>query len=174
MDVGKATIIAAVIALLATILVDVLKARRNGRAIEEIKSATTEHIKPTVNRIVEESEKQTAQLNDLHADLEHRKRLEAQSSTIKSGQDMLLTGTTLILEEYRDIKQQCKDLQNQLTDWKIKYHELNTSFQALSVENESLRAKLAGEEIRDFRQETSQQSGKAYPAPSRDDWELEP
>ncbi len=167
MDVGKATIIAAVIALLAALLVDVLKALRNGKTIGEIKSTTTEHIKPGVDRIAEESAKQTAQLNDLHADLEHRRRLEAQSSTIKSGQDMMLTGTNLILAEYHDMKQQCKDLQNQLTEWMSKYHKL-------AIENESLRAKPARVELRSFRQAASQQSSETNPVLSHDDWELEP
>jgi len=131
--IALATIAAALIAGVITLVVDCRESKRNGKAIDKISSTTTD-VKPKVENIEKLSQRQAEQMNSLISDLEHRKRMEAQYPQGMSGKDLMLSGVNKMLEQYEKISDQCQKTQEEITQLKIENASLRNQNQKLKEE----------------------------------------
>lgn len=128
-------LLAALITGVVTLIVLFVQTKRDGKTIVETKAIASD-VQPKINNIDYRTEKQSEKIDVLVADVDYRKRVEANFPGGLSGRDMLQTGAQRLLEEGAELNQKYQELS-------LKYQQAQIRIMELCVENSQLRSQVA-------------------------------
>ena len=137
---AAAVIAAPIIAGIVTLIVQSKQLKRDGRVIDETKAIATD-IQPKVNNIDYRTEKQLEKIDVLVAEVDYRKRVEANFPSGLSGRDLIHAGTQKLIDEGAERNLQYQELS-------LKYQQAQNRIMELNVENSQLRSQVAELRIR--------------------------
>ena len=128
---AAAVIAAALITGVITLIVQGVQLKRDGKNIEATQAIAAD-MKPKVESINKQTEKQTDKLDLLVADLDHRKRLEASNPHGASAREALLSSAQALLEQNAQLAKQYSLLM-------LDYQQAQAEIAALKEEIHELR-----------------------------------
>lgn len=137
---AAAVIAAPIIAGIVTLIVQSKQLKRDGRVIDETKAIATD-IQPKVNSIDYRTEKQLEKIDVLVAEVDYRKRVEANFPSGLSGRDLIHAGTQKLIDEGAERNLQYQELS-------LKYQQAQNRIMELNAENSQLRSQVAELRIR--------------------------
>lgn len=137
---AAAVIAAPIIAGIVTLIVQSKQLKRDGRVIDETKAIATD-IQPKVNNIDYRTEKQLEKIDVLVAEVDYRKRVEANFPSGLSGRDLIHAGTQKLIDEGAERNLQYQELS-------LKYQQAQNRIMELNAENSQLRSQVAELRIR--------------------------
>lgn len=137
---AAAVIAAPIIAGIVTLIVQSKQLKRDGRVIDETKAIATD-IQPKVNNIDYRTEKQLEKIDILVAEVDYRKRVEANFPSGLSGRDLIHAGTQKLIDEGAERNLQYQELS-------LKYQQAQNRIMELNAENSQLRSQVAELRIR--------------------------
>ncbi len=131
---AAAVVLGAIIAGVVALFGEWKQLKRDGKTIDKISDHASE-LKPKVENIEKMAEQQSAQMDALVSDLDHRKRMEAQYPQGIAGKDMMMSGINEMLAQYEKISAQYQKAQEKITSLKIENAQLRN-------QNQQLKAKV--------------------------------
>ena len=128
-------ILAALIAGVVALIGQSRQLKRDGKSIDETKAIASD-IQPKINNIDHRTEKQSEKLDIIIADVEYRKRLEANFPNGVSGRDLIQAGIQKLLSEGSELNLQYQELS-------LKYQQAQNRIMELNAENSQLKGQLS-------------------------------